>query len=184
MATTHTTTLRPFTNEPLADYRKEENARGMREAIAKVRKELGREYDLVIGGKRVKTTDKIRSLNPAKPSEVVGIHQKAGREQVEPAMQAALAAFETWKYAPIEQRVGVLIRTAEILRKRKFEFNAWLVLEVGKNWDEAEADTVEAIDFLELYAHQAQVLDARRAGGRNCPASAATCATSRSEWAR
>ena len=160
MATTSSTAVRPFTNEPIADYRKEENARGMREAIAKVRTELGREYDLVIGGKRIKTADKITSINPAKPGEVVGIHQKAGREHVEPAMQAALAAFETWKFAPLEHRVGLLRRTADILRRRKFEFNAWLVLEVGKNWDEAEADTVEAIDFLELYAHQAEVLDA------------------------
>ena len=53
----------------------------------------------------------------------------------------------------------MLFRTAEILRQRKFEFNAWLVLEVGKNYDEAEADTAEAIDFLELYARQALVLD-------------------------
>ena len=74
-------------------------------------------------------------------------------------MQAALAAFETWQYAPVEERTGVLFRTAEILRRRKFEFNAWLVLEVGKNYDEAEADTAEAIDFLELYARQALVLD-------------------------
>ena len=59
----------------------------------------------------------------------------------------------------VEERTGVLFRTAEILRQRKFEFNAWLVLEVGKNYDEAEADTAEAIDFLELYARQALVLD-------------------------
>jgi 1-pyrroline-5-carboxylate dehydrogenase len=159
MATTPTTTARPFTNEPLTDFRTPENARGMREAIATVRTQLGREYDLVIGGRRIKTTEKIQSINPAKPAEIVGIHQKAGREHVEPAMQAALAAYETWKYSPIEQRVGILVRTADILRQRKFEFNAWMVLEVGKNWDEAEADTAEAIDFLELYAHQALVLD-------------------------
>src|SRR5215468_3751527 len=158
MATTQSTTVRPFVNEPLADYRKEENARGMREAIAYVRTQLGREYDLVIGGQRIKTAEKIKSINPAKPGEVVGIHQKAGREHVEPAMQAALAAVEKWKNAPVGERVGVLVRTADILRKRKYEFNAWMVLEVGKNWDEAEADTAEAIDFLELYARQALVL--------------------------
>ena len=157
--TTQSSATGAFVNEPPANYRLEENARAMREAIAKVRKELGREYDLVIGGKRIKTADKIRSLNPAKPSEVVGIHQKAGAEHVEPAMQGALAAFETWKYSPVEQRTGILFRTAEILRRRKYEFNAWLVLEVGKNYDEAEADTCEAIDFLELYARQALVLD-------------------------
>src|SRR5215468_2813879 len=158
--TTQSTTIAPFTNEPLANYRTDETAaRGMREAIAKVRKELGREYDLVIGGQRIKTTEKIRSINPAKPSEVVGIHQKAGTEHVEPAIHAALAAFEKWKYASIEQRTGLLFRTADLLRKRKYEFNAWMVLEVGKNWDEAEADTAEAIDSLELYARQALVLD-------------------------
>jgi 1-pyrroline-5-carboxylate dehydrogenase len=160
MATTTSTTVRPFTNEPITDYRKPENAAAMRAAIEKVRKELGREYDLVIGGKRIRTAEKIVSVNPAKPSEVVGIHQKAGREHVEPAMQAALAAFEKWQYASVKERTDVLFRTSQILRERKFEFNAWLVLEVGKNYDEAEADTAEAIDFLELYARQALIMDA------------------------
>ena len=159
MATINSTAVRPFTNEPISDYSRPENAQGMRDAIARIRTELGRHYDLVIGGKHIQTTEKIISVNPAKPSEIVGVHQKAGKEHVEPAMQAALAAFAKWQYAPLDERVAVLRRTADILRKRKFEFNAWLVLEVGKNWDEAEADTVEAIDFLELYAHQAEVLD-------------------------
>jgi 1-pyrroline-5-carboxylate dehydrogenase len=149
------TPVKPFTNEPVASFGDEANARAMRAAIAKVRAELGREYDLVIGARRIRTPEKIRSLNPARPSELVGIHQKAGAEHVEPAMQAALAAFETWKDAPVEDRAGLLFRVAEIIRQRKFEFNAWLVLEVGKNWDEAEADTCEAIDFLELYARTA-----------------------------
>src|ERR1035441_10587148 len=149
MATT-LTTVGPFVNEPITDYRQPENVRGMRQAIAKVRAQLGREYDLVIGGQHIRTKDKIVSINPANPSEVIGIHQKATLEHVEPAMQAALAAFEKWQYASVEDRTGVLFRTTEILRRRKFEFNAWLVLEVGKNYDEAEADTAEAIDFLEL----------------------------------
>src|SRR5437868_10681017 len=84
---------RPFVNEPLTDFSKEENARQMRAAIEKVRGQLGREYDLIIGGKRVKTQDKIKSINPAKPSQIVGLHQKAGKEQVAPAMTAALNAF-------------------------------------------------------------------------------------------
>src|SRR5260370_14350946 len=130
----------------------------MRAAFAKFRQNRGREYALGMGGKRSKTTAKITSVNPAKPSEVVGIHQKAGAEHVEPAMQAALAAFETWKHAPVEQRAGLGFKVAAILRRRKFEFNAWMGLEVGKNYDEAEADTAEAIDFLELYARQALVL--------------------------
>src|SRR3954470_14415341 len=84
----------PFRNEPLTDFSKDENRRAMKEALARVKSELGREYDLVIGGELVKTTSKIKSTNPARPSEVVGIHQRAEREHAEPAMKAALAAFE------------------------------------------------------------------------------------------
>ena len=145
----------PFVNEPLTDFSREENARKMRAAIEKVRGQLGREYDLIIGGKRVKTQDKIKSLNPAKPSQVVGVHQKAGKEHVEPAMQAALRAFESWKFAPIEERASLVFRVGDLLRERKFEFCAWLVFEVSKNWAEADADIAETIDFCEYYSREA-----------------------------
>ena len=148
-----------FLNEPIADFSKPENAEAMRAALAKVRGELGREYDLAIGGTRSKTGGKIRSINPAKPDELVGLHQKAGAEHTEPAMQAALKAFELWRFVPAQDRAEWLVRVAAILRRRKFEFNAWLVLEVGKNWAEAEADTCEAIDFCELYARLALQMD-------------------------
>ncbi|MDT8069282.1 MAG: L-glutamate gamma-semialdehyde dehydrogenase [Terriglobia bacterium] len=147
--------LTPFKNEPLTDFSKEENARKMRAAIDKVRSQLGREYDLVIGGRRLKTNDKIKSINPAKPSEIVGMFQKAGVEHVEPAMQAAVKAYETWKNVPVEDRVQLLLRAGKIIRDRKFEFCAWLVFEVSKNWAEADADVAELIDFCEFYARQA-----------------------------
>ena len=145
----------PFVTEPFFDFRNEENVRRMRSAIAKVRGQLGREYDLIIGGKRIKTADKIKSLNPSKPSEIVGIHQKAGREHVEPAMNAALKAFESWRNTSTEERASLLFRTADLLRQRKMEFMAWLVFEVSKNWAEADADISEALDFCEFYAREA-----------------------------
>jgi 1-pyrroline-5-carboxylate dehydrogenase len=145
----------PFINEPFFDFTKEDNARKMRAAIERVRGQLGREYDLIIGGQRVKTTDKIKSLNPSKPSQIVGIHQKAGKEHVEPAMAAALKAFASWKHTPIEERAALLFRTADLLRERKMDYMAWLVFEVSKNWGEADADISEAIDFCEFYAREA-----------------------------
>ncbi len=145
----------PFLNEPLADFTKEETARRMRAAIEKVRGQLGREYDLIIGGKRVRTSEKIKSINPAKPSQLVGLHQKAGKEHVEPAMQAALAAFASWSRTSFEERASLLFQVGDVLRERKFEFCAWLVFEVSKNWAEADADIAETIDFCEYYAREA-----------------------------
>ncbi|HKW66543.1 MAG TPA: L-glutamate gamma-semialdehyde dehydrogenase [Terriglobales bacterium] len=145
----------PFVNEPLTDFTREENARKMRAAIEKVRSQLGREYDLIIGGRHVKTQDKIKSINPAKPSELVGLFQKAGKEQVEPAMDAALRAFESWSRTPVEERAAIVFRTGDILRERKFEYAAWMVFEVGKNYAEADADIAELIDFCEFYSREA-----------------------------
>jgi 1-pyrroline-5-carboxylate dehydrogenase len=145
----------PFKNEPLTDFSTAENARKMKAALTKVRAELGREYDMVIGNRLVKTTEKIKSVNPAKPSEIVGVFQSAGREHVEPAIQAAQQAFETWKRTSVEQRASLLHTVAGILRERKFEFAAWMVFEVGKNWAEADADIAETIDFAEFYAREA-----------------------------
>jgi len=144
-----------FTNEPSIDWSNPENTRRMSVAIEKVRNELGREYDLVIGGRRVKTAEKTQSLNPAKPTEVVGRFSAAGAAEVEPAMQAALKAFETWKYSTVKERTGLLFRVSHLLRERKFELMAWMVFEVGKNWPEADGDIAELIDFCDFYALEA-----------------------------
>src|ERR1700716_3514955 len=144
-----------FVNEPFFDFTREDNARKMRTAIERVRGQLGREYDLIIGGKRVKTADKIRSINPTRPAEVVGIHQKAGKGQVEPAMNAALKAFESWSRTSVKERADLLFRAGDLMRQRKMEHMAWLVFEVSKNWAEADADISETIDFCEFYAREA-----------------------------
>ncbi len=150
--------LTPFKNEPLTDFSNEANARAMRAAIAKVRGELGRDYDLVIGGKHVKTTAKIKSLNPAKPSEIVAQFSKADESHVEPAMEAAQHAFKTWSKTSFAERAELLLRVSNTIRERKHEFSAWMVFEVGKNWYEADADTAETIDFAEFYAREAMRL--------------------------
>jgi 1-pyrroline-5-carboxylate dehydrogenase len=144
-----------FANEPFVDFKTPDNARNMKNALDLVAGQLGREYDLVIGGHRLKTEGKIRSLNPAKPSQVVGVHQKASAEHAEQAMRAALDAFEVWSRTSVETRVSLLLGAAHIIRERKFEFCAWLIYEVGKNWAEADADVAETIDFLEFYGREA-----------------------------
>jgi 1-pyrroline-5-carboxylate dehydrogenase len=144
-----------FVNEPFVNFAEAANTRSMREALAHVATHLGREYDLIIGGHREKTTGKITSINPSRPSQVVGVHQKAGAEHAQEAMDSALRAFHSWSRVPVEVRASLLLHAAEIIRERKFEFSAWLTYEVGKNWAEADADTAETIDFLEFYAREA-----------------------------
>src|SRR6202167_3794596 len=149
-----------FSNEPFVDFSKAENRKTMEEALARVKSQFGREYPLVIGGEKIETQEKIYSTNPSRPSEVIGIFQKASVGMANEAVEAAARAFEHWKRVPVEERVACVYRTAEILRKRRYELDAWLVYEIGKTWPEADADIAELIDFCEYYGREAERLAA------------------------
>ena len=140
-----------FQNEPLTDFSKPENRAAMEAALKKVAGELGREYPNLIGGEKVFTAEKIQSTNPSHPSQVIGIFQKGTVEMANQAVEAAHKAFASWRTVPAEERVALCFRVAEIIRKRRFEMNAWLAYETGKTWPEADADTAELIDFCEFY---------------------------------
>lgn len=148
--------------EPFTNFRKEENHRAFQAALDKVQGELGREYPLIISGDRIMNERKFDSTNPARPAEVIGRVSEAERSHFEQAMQAAQGAFESWSRMEAKVRARVLLKAAAILRRRKHEFSALLVLEVGKTWPEADADTAEAIDFLEFYAREMVRLDVQQ----------------------
>ncbi|MEH7096129.1 L-glutamate gamma-semialdehyde dehydrogenase [Neobacillus vireti] len=151
-----TTTIQvsPFKNEPFTDFSMEENKQSMYSALAKVKKELGRKYPIVIGSEKVFTEDQTVSINPGNVDEIIGTVSKGSQELAEKAMQVALKTFETWKkVAPVE-RAEYLFKAADLMRQRKHEFSSYLVYESGKNWVEADADTAEAIDFMEFYARE------------------------------
>ncbi len=155
VATTSPSSLAPFVNEPYTDFTRPDAAESIRKALAKVRAEFGKEYELLVAGERRRSTDKLESVNPSKPSEVVGVHHKGSEQDARDAVEAAYSYFPTWAATPVEERAEYLLRLAEIIRERKYEFDAWLVVEAGKTWAEAEADVSEAVDFCEFYARQA-----------------------------
>ncbi len=146
--------LPAFRNEPYTDFSVASHRAAMAEALGRVRAQFGREYDLWIGGRQVKTAEKLASRNPSKPSEIVGRHQMASPGEAALAVEAGWTFFPEWSATPAEERSRMLLRAAELIRRRKMEFDAWLVYEAGKTWIEAEADVSEAIDFCEYYARE------------------------------
>ncbi|HUI53660.1 MAG TPA: L-glutamate gamma-semialdehyde dehydrogenase [Bryobacteraceae bacterium] len=153
-----TATLTQFHNEPLVDFSQPANRKAMEEALKKVRSEFGREYQLRIGAQWTATGDKLSSVNPSNPKEVVGVHHRATTELANRAVEAAYDAFPRWAATPAEERIRMTLDVARIIRSRKLEFDAWLVYEAGKTWPEADADVSEAIDFCEYYAREMQRL--------------------------
>ena len=146
--------MKPYTHEPFTNFEDEKNKQAFQEALAYVQSQLGKDYPVVIGGEAITTEEKIISINPANKEEIIGRVSMADQELAEQAMNAALTTFETWKMWKPEHRANILFKAAAIMRRRKHEFSAYLVKEAGKPWKEADADTAEAIDFIEYYGRQ------------------------------
>ncbi len=143
-----------FKNQPLMDFSMPENCQAMEQAMASVRGQLGREYDLVIGGEKIKCEGKLQSFNPSRKGTVVGVFQKGTPEMVDRAIAVAEKTFQSWSRTDAEKRVEYLLEFSRIMQRRRLELAAWMVVEVGKSWIEADADVAEAIDFAEFYARE------------------------------
>lgn len=150
-------TLDEFKNEPFTDFSKEENAQAMREAIEKVRGELGRDYPVIINGEKITLEKKFESISPSKKLQVVGYISDADADAenlVQKAIETATETFESWRKVAPAERAEYLFKVAAILRDRKHYYSAWMVFETGKTWAEADGDTAEAIDFCEFYGRE------------------------------
>ncbi|WP_278926423.1 L-glutamate gamma-semialdehyde dehydrogenase [Staphylococcus auricularis] len=143
-----------YKHEPFTDFTQQSNVDAYQQAIEKVESELGKTYPLIINGERIYTDDTTRSYNPSDREETIGYVSKATQEHAQQAVEAAKEAFKTWRNVDPEVRANILFRAAAITRRRKHEFSALLTKEGGKPWKEADADTAEAIDFMEYYGRE------------------------------
>lgn len=148
-----------FTNEPNTDFTLEPARLKQQAALDTIAGRLGRRWPLVIGSRKVTDRDWVASVNPARPSQVVGYWARATLADADAAVAAARAAFPAWRAKSVEERARVLEAAADLMSERRFELNALEILEAGKPWVEADADISEAIDFCRFYA-----ADMRRLG--------------------
>ncbi|QOV22639.1 L-glutamate gamma-semialdehyde dehydrogenase [Anabaenopsis elenkinii] len=141
------------------DFAHEEVRNMFTAALAGVREQLGRVYLPLVNGEYVNTQELIDSVNPANFGEVVGRVGLISVAQAQEAMEAAKAAFPSWRKTPVQERAGVLRKAADLMQSRRAELTAWIVLEVGKVVKEADAEVSEAIDFCLYYAEEMERLD-------------------------
>jgi 1-pyrroline-5-carboxylate dehydrogenase len=147
--------LPEFRNEPFTDFSRPEQRKAFEQAVARVEKELGRTWPSWIGGEKVESKATFENTDPGDQARVIGRYPKLTAEDGNRAVEAAHAAFPAWAETPVEERARIFFQAAQLLREQKHVFSAALLFEVGKSWAEADADTAEAIDFLDYYAGQA-----------------------------
>ncbi len=147
--------LPPFSPEPYVDFQQAEPRNRMLAALEFVQGQLGRSYPLWVDGKSVTTSETFKSISPADPNRVVGVMSKANADVADKAVRSAAERFTSWSRVEPEARARILVKAAAIMRRRVYEFSAWMCFETSKSWIEAYADTCEAIDFMEFYAREA-----------------------------
>ncbi len=141
-----------FRNAPTTDFTVAANRERQRAALDRLNGRLGRKWPLVIGGRPVADREYIASTNPAHPEQVVGHWARGTVADADAAVAAGLAAFPAWRATPPEERARIVERAGDLMEARRFELNAYLILESGKPWMEADGDISEAIDFCRFYA--------------------------------
>jgi len=147
-----------FANAIDTDYARSHLREEARAALSRVRSSLGKTYLPIIDGEAVATASFKDSLNPSNTAEVVGKIGQISIDQAETALQAAKAAFPTWKRTPERDRAAIIRKAADLMEKRRHELNAWVCLETGKILPQADAEVSEAIDFCRYYADEMERL--------------------------
>lgn len=124
-------------------------------AVEQIRKELGKTYPLIIGGRDVSSSEgTFDDVSPWDLTLVVGRFQRGSRNDARNAIAAAREAFQVWSLVPYQERARIYKNAADIVSAEKFKLAAEMTFENGKNRFEAVADVDEAIDFMRFYSEE------------------------------
>lgn len=162
MATVLEKTHPPFRNEAVRTFADPAERAAQAAAIERFLAHSEQRYPIIIGAERLTPEPAVPAVTPANPDRHAGWYFEATPQLADRAIAEAESAFASWSHVAWEERADLLFRAAAAMRARKDDFNASMIVEVGKPWVEADADTAEAIDFLEFYAREALRLSGRQ----------------------
>ncbi|TSA18186.1 MAG: aldehyde dehydrogenase family protein [Nitrosopumilales archaeon] len=124
------------------------------QAIDMVKKDFGKRYPMIIGGKEIYSDNQFQVRSPADTRIVIATFPLATKEDTLHAIDSAKDAFSRWSQIPYQKRVEIFRECANTLSSDKFQLAAIMTFENGKNRLESMGDVDEAIDFLRFYSDQ------------------------------
>ena len=128
-------------------------------ALATVRRTLGGEHPMLIGGRDARARLQFDARSPIDTRVVLGRFQAGDGTHAAAAAEAAKAAFPAWAATPWTERVAVLRRAVTLIEERVYELGAVLALEVGKNRMEALGEAQETADLIAYYCDRLEEND-------------------------
>ncbi|HXX06178.1 MAG TPA: aldehyde dehydrogenase family protein, partial [Candidatus Bathyarchaeia archaeon] len=127
------------------------------QAIEQAKKDFGKNYPMIIGGKEILSSDLFQVRSPADKNMILANFPLASKDDVLRAIDSAKDAFYKWSLVPYQKRVQIFREVADIFAQNKFNLSAIMCFENGKNRLEAMGDMDEAVDFMRFYAEQLEV---------------------------
>lgn len=126
----------------------EELHAGFDKAVENLKKNLGKEYGMIINGKDVMADEKFEDRSPVNTDQVLAVMQKGNAKNAQAALAAARKAFPGWSHTPWQERVKLLREAASLIEERIFDLGAAMAMEVGKNRMESLGDVQETADLI------------------------------------
>lgn len=130
---------------------------------ASLKKELERQsaqvvqVPMIIGGKEVWTERKTKAVMPHDHAHVIAEAASGGEKELKDAIAAALTARKAWTEMPMEHRVSIFLKAADLIAgPMRYKVNAATMLGQSKTVYQAEIDTCELIDFLRFNVYYLQ----------------------------
>ena len=157
-------TLPKAKNEPVLSYAPHSPEReALKKALADA-KSTTVDIPMFIGGKEVRTDNKVRIAPPHEHQHTLGYYHKGDATHVQQAIEAALAAKAQWENTPFYERAAIFLKAADLLAtKYRAKMNAATMLGQSKNAYQAEIDSAcELIDFLRYNCEFAQQIYAQQ----------------------
>ncbi len=135
----------------------EELHTGFDAAVARLKKNMGREYGMIINNQDVFADEKFDDFSPVNTEWKLATMQKGNATHAQAAMAAARKAFPGWSRTPWQERVRLLRKAAALIEERIFDLGAAMALEVGKNRMESLGDVQETADLIYYSCHQMEL---------------------------
>jgi 1-pyrroline-5-carboxylate dehydrogenase len=123
-------------------------------AIERVKGMLGRTYPMYIGGQAVTAAEQFEDTSPIDTRILLGRFQQGGREHVQQAVVAARTAAPSWSATPWQERVRMMRKVTDAIRRHQYDLAAIMIYEVGKNRLECLGDVVETADLIDYYCDE------------------------------
>ena len=148
-----------FANAPDTDWSLPQNVEWIHETLAEWRERDPLTIPLQLGGQEISSDDTADGTDPSRPGTTPYRYARASREQVDAALDAAVAAQRDWAARSVAERRQILLDVGAQIERQRGDLIGAMTMDAAKTVTEGDPEMSEAVDFANYYARALDGLD-------------------------